>query len=133
MTAFAVLVVGEASGYGDIPAFEYARNLAAARPEWTVTGPRLGNGAEGMAQVDLPGVAGLPNLRLLDNVDATRLSEGQVTGREGYDRIVFNNPHIEDGDAPERARATGDLIERFVASAKTRLASGGFVRVNINP
>lgn len=27
-----ILVVGEASGFGDIPAFEYARNLAATRP-----------------------------------------------------------------------------------------------------
>lgn len=128
-----ILVVGEASGFGDIPAFEYARNLAAARPGWLVIGSRLGSAPHGAAQEDLPGVAGLPNLRLLDNVDATRLAEGAITGRELYDRVVFNNPHVEEGDALARAQATGALIEGFARAARTRLTPRGFARITLNP
>jgi len=127
------LVVGEGSGFGDIPAFEYARNLAATKPGWLVTGSRLSLVPQGARQEELPGIAGLPNLRLLDNVDATRLADGTVTGGETYDRIIFNNPHIEDGDVIDRARATGDLIVGFVRAAKARLTPGGFARVTINP
>jgi len=131
--SLSILVVGEGHGFGDIPAFEYARNLAAAQPDWCVIGSRLGGAPHGAGQEDLPGVAGLPNLRLLDNVDATRLAEGAITGRETYDRIVFHNPHVEEGDALTRARATGGLIDGFVRSARALLTPGGFARVTINP
>jgi len=131
--SLSILVVGEGNGVGDMLAFEYARNLAAAKPDWRVIGSRLGGAPHGAGQEELPDIARLPNLRLLDNVDATRLSEGAVTGRETYDRIVFNNPHVEEGDALARARATGGLIDGFVRSARALLTPGGFARVTINP
>ncbi len=131
--SLSILVVGEGHRFGDIPAYEYARNLAAAQPDWRVIGSRLGGAPHGVGQETLPSIAGLPNLRLLDNVDATRLVEGAITGRETYDRIVFHNPHVEEGDALTRARATGGLIDGFVRSARALLTPGGFARVTINP
>jgi len=116
-----------------VPTFEYARNLAAARSGWLVTGSRLGGALHGATQEKLPGVEGLPALRLLDNVDAKRLTDGAITGGELYDRIIFNNPHVEDGDALARAQATGALIDGFVRSARALLTRGGFARVTINP
>lgn len=93
----------------------------------------MGNALLGAEQTELAAVKELPNLRLFDNVDATRLAQGSLTGRDMYDRIIFNNPHIEEGGPIERARATADLIAGFVQSARTRLTPTGFVRININP
>lgn len=53
-----ILVVGAGSGFGDIPAVEYARNPAAIRPRWRMTGSRLGGAPHGAAQAHLPGVTG---------------------------------------------------------------------------
>lgn len=131
--SLSILVVGEGHAFGDIPAFEYARNLAAAQPDWRVIGSRLGGAPHGAGQETLPGIAGLPNLHLLDNVDATRLVEGAITGGETYDRIVFHNSHVEEGGALARARATGGLIDGFVWSARALLTPEGFARVTINP
>lgn len=128
-----ILVVGEGNGFGDIPAFEYVLNLASAKPAWLVIGSRLGDAPRRAVQEELPDIAGLPNVRLLDNVDATRLPEGAITGRELYDRIIFNNPHVEEGDALARALATSALIDGFVRSARPLLTPGGFARVVINP
>ncbi len=110
-----VLIVGDGN-------FSYTNSLYGLHSDWSITGSTYGNGSNRQTVISSTG-----NLTLVNNVDAKRLESGAVTGRQLYDAIIFNNPFVEkDNDAANAA-----LIKAFLRSARTRLAPGGEIHINI--
>lgn len=111
-----VLTVGDGN-------FSYTISLATLHPSWKITGSAYGDGSNN--QIVIPGAAG--NVTLVNNVDATRLELGSVTGNNTYDAIIFNNPFAAIGNDSENAA----LIRNFLRSARTRLTPSGEIHINI--
>jgi hypothetical protein len=111
-----VLIVGEAPNY-----FGYSKSLHSSYPDWEITGSSYGSSnTQNIVETD-------GKLRLLANVDATKLETGPVTGVELYDAVIFNNPYASDG----RDRSHANLISAFIRSARTRLNKSGTIQINV--
>ena len=109
-----VLIVGE----GD---FSYTANLSSMHPDWNITSSRYGNASNGQF------ISGtMRNVTLVDNVDATRLSSGGITGINRYDVIIFNAPRATWGS--QWRRESGDLVEMVLQDAWLVLKPGGHIR-----
>ena len=102
--------------------FSYTQSLGLLHSDWHITGTRYGDGSNNQFLI---GSAG--NITLVDNVDATRLESGAITGNNYYDGIIFNNPHASKNN--DVANAT--LIQLFIQSARMQLNYNGEIHINI--
>jgi len=111
-----VLIVGDGTD------FSYTLSLALLRGRWDITGSIYGDKSNNQYIINK-----VENVTLVNNVDATRLESGAVTGSNLYDAIILNNPFVRIKDDYSSAR----LIQNFIQSARTRLTSNGVIHINV--
>jgi RHS repeat-associated protein len=115
-----VLIVGE----GRLSEWSYPVSLSLLHPNWDITSTSYAPGNSKLPQMLLGKVA---NIKVIVNVDATRLSRG-FTGIEKYNGIIFNNPHVE---VKPVGSNTANIIAGFIVSARARLKPSGEIHINV--
>ncbi|WP_322489328.1 SBBP repeat-containing protein [Chloroflexus sp.] len=117
---------------GENPSLDYATGLAAKHPDWKIIASTYGDGSN--SQVVNGAQSSLPNLTVVDNVDARRLHEGSYTKTRRFDDVAFNAPRgFELDGSAGWVDETNLLIEGTLSSARNVLLRGGRARFSSSP
>lgn len=117
---------------GENPPLDYATGLAAKHPDWKIIASTYGDGSN--SQVVNGAQSSLPNLTVVDNVDARRLHEGSYTKTRRFDDVAFNAPRgFELDGSAGWVDETNLLIEGTLSSARIVLLHGGRARFSSSP